>query len=440
MFLLFWVMYIAIVIIVIKKMSYENSINPMFYLCLTWSFMLGTYLTSGIDFFYKPTLSSVLYLCFSFLTMVFGYVMGKRVFFSIGKKRKYRFAECTYDEASPALEMYFWVGAVGGVLRNLDIVFQNDIVFGTRSVKNSSFFSTIGGILMGMLLPVVAYEIYRSVERNVRISIKFYIAVVLFSLNYILSGGRIGLFLLTFEIISIVLCALKKFDYKYKKQVVLMIIIMLVISLFFMTVIVDLRQGNIDQAALISYGFKSSFDNRTLDILKKYPKYRNIFIQGAFYFSHEIPNFSYFYDHYSEYFDFKYLGLYSMPVISNHLPSSWTASITNIEAIIAKMSASAGVGAHTWRTVISNTIIDFGKKGSLVVIFLVFHLIGRIHSSWRKSPSVYGAIVLSFLCSGTAFSIMYSATKEILWFYGLFWMLLVPYIKGKIVLFRKKNL
>lgn len=416
----------ALVVIRLYKKGRSILVNDVFWLIASWSLMLGIYLFSGINYYYKASLNDFLYIIAFFVL----YLLGRYVGLHSKNRNNYKPHRVRVSDNVLLILTIF-----GAVLRIFDVVRLNGFLNIDRFNVRSSFIGILGSLFSPIGLPLFFLIAIKAKKKGKRIPIKAFIALIMYVLPVILLSGRLNLMFALFAII-IVLFAVesrnvnltnlneKKMPRKRRRIVTILVGLGIFAFLAYSNSIISNRFSSLDRLFLAS-GLNDSFtlDETSLFFYSKFGVFGALVFQILNYYSAQFKNIALIIDNFRGPYS---LGLMQIPYIARR--TSIFRDIvdrTNDSLLIATSQGSrgfTGVGS-TWVTVVGNMVIDFGLLGGLLVIFIIGILIGRKRAVYlRNSESSYEFIIQAMLCICMFFTIQLSPFFESSLVYGFIWI------------------
>ena len=264
------------------------------------------------------------------------------------------------------------------------------------------------------------YYLYFYIIEFKTLNYKAYLGVITYLVFTILSGGRQAILLTFLSSLIIVLWGHKYLREhnvprkKRKKPIGVYFFLLLMITYFAIVSATRTQIFDIDDKM-------DMFEEESMARID--PNYRefarhffaaDIFIEAAFYYSHELTRLDIFYKNY----DFvPMLGTSQCLYFSRRI--QWLvgdlldkSSSAQIEAVEVKGQFSS----HTWGTFITNYIVDFGKLGALIACLISGFVVGITTKRCRESSKPFLIIRQGLICAGLIFSIQFSPFAEMCWF------------------------
>lgn len=419
----FVVGYILLLYRVFKFRSRKLLIEPLFWLFASWGLMMGLYYTSGIDYAYRLSLETWVYLLICWIVFLGAYFIGESY-----QVYLLRYHKSFYYGDTILSTVYYRLSLFCFILWMIDLFRLNRISFGYRIAEFS--ISKIGAIcwlFVPLSIIVWLFELACAVQNNKRIPPRGYISALVFIIPAIVTAGRQALliFLLsTFIVLGYSLNSLT--IYRHRKAIKIIGLIALIFVGWYLVVISTIRSGTVDKVALLEFTFNSKTPEMLVQFVKNSGGLGQVFLDFVYYYSHEVPGFEIFYRYYDGPL---FWGMFQMPYIGRRLPIGTQLDYDTAWAYLDMMAARAGIYSHTWRTAISSFIIDFGRVGTVFFIGLLGFAIGKKRKKFMYSKTQYELVFLSLICVGGFFSVQYSPFTETSWAYPLYWLIVIPIIE-----------
>lgn len=423
MLVLFIVVYLLVALFFIFHKSKKFIINPLFWLGITWGLIFGLYLSSGISYPERIPIYVYIYLISSGLVFIIAFYFGKRVIIFTKSTKSNQLIKKKHNT-----NMYFFISLTGLAMWLVDVLIHNDINIGYR-IENYNITSvgSMGAIFLYASLIVWLYELSYTLRYNTKIKITMILSAIIYILPSIITAGRQALLIFSFATLIVIVYSFNiKISKKLKKRLILLMIFVISGFVVYNMFISSTRYKVDNKVALFEYMLQSNTSQETINFVNSMGVLADVTLDVIYYYSHELPSFSLFFENYNEK---PLLGIFQFHYIGRRI-----ASITNIASDspwvqIENYSYYYGINAHTWRTAIASFIIDYGKTGAFLFVFLLGLLSGNIYSMFLKNKSIYKLLLVTFVCVGMVFTIQYSPFSEISWVYPLFWLILLPVLE-----------
>ena len=421
------IIFLFFVIRRVKGLKFESLLRIDFWMRIGFLFLLVTYLFSGYHYNYDVSIETVLY------------VLIAISLFSIGNKTGLSINNISITQFfSLRIKAISIIALVGALIATVEFFRLNTIVLGARiEDQKTSIISVFGTLLTAFGIICWLYEVYHFVYNKRSIDIYGYLSLLSYISVGVISGGRQAILLLILETALVVLFA-KKYSRirpatikrgKKVKGIFVGIIIAAALVVYLMAVSVVRSQiESTDQKVIIMESMAGGkVDEQVVDVADKLGPFSSMYIEALFYYSHEFPRLSIMVDKY----DFPpILGLCQFHYIGRRLSSITEPIIIEQDKYAEKIVEQAGMYYHTWGTFLNGFIIDYGKIGSLFMLF-IFGILGGVYTkNSRKKDNCTCIIRQSIACGGGLFTIQFSPFYDMLWFVSLCFLVFVK-IKDK---------
>lgn len=425
---------LATVIISILLIRKANAISsPLFWLFSSWALICGMYFLSGVEYKYALKWTGALYLAMCLSLFVILYLIGKKYPIYLRTNPLYKISK----DIPVNIGFEFRILAIIGCAIYLEELLRMNAGRTLSEIHAYQNMSTFGVIafLFSTITPLIwLYDLDDAIRNNKFINILSVINIALFLIPGIFIGGRQAILIIGIETVIVLFLRLSKYkDYKYKRVILISICIALVFAFAYFVGVMQERTT----AAYRTKSFDKSFNSYTppkiIEQIDDLGNFKSAYIELYQYYSHELPMFQLFYDHYDGpttygLFQLKYLSIESLGI-----------SYKVVWDHIDQMAKETGTSSHVWRTAIYQFIVDFGKIGTLIFAALLGYGTGRIKQKYDANDSTRNIVLLAFICTGLVFSIQYSPFYETGWAWPFYWMLIIPII-DKIVFRNKRGL
>lgn len=422
---------LALIILLLYKKDSSILINDVFWLIASWCSMLGIYLFSGINYYYKASLNDFLYIIAFFVL----YLLGRYVGLHSRNRKNYKPYQVRISDNALLIMTIF-----GAVLRIFDVVRLNGFLNIDRFNVRNSVIGIVGSLFSPIGLPLFFLIAFKAKKEGKKIPMKAIIALIMYVLPVILLSGRLNLIFALIAII-IVLFAVesgkidatnlikKKMPRKRKIFVGILVGVGIFAFLAYSNTIISNRFSSFDQMLLIS-GLNDSFtlDDTSMFFYSKFGVYGALVFQILNYYSAQFKNIALIIDNFKGPHS---LGLMQIPYIARRTSIfSDVVNRTNDALLVATSQGGRGFSGFgsTWVTVVGDMVIDFGLIGGLLVIFIIGILIGRKRAVYLQNPdSPYEFTIQAMLCICMFFSIQLSPFFESSLVYGFIWIWLLSH-------------
>lgn len=439
MWLLFYSI-LAVYIIVKLKKNKKAFYNPTFWMFLGWTFLTGTYYTSGIHYNNPLKITGLAYFWAVFIAYALGSHLGHLLV--LRKTTVYSDRDLfTNTETEPfdfdrladkTDKLYFFVTLSGLIVFLIDFTLHNGLFSVASSLdlhvsSQTSMIGTIGKIITFLGLVIWLREVSYSIINNKKLRFISYWSMMAYMIPGILTAGRQSFLILVVSSVTVFiysLCQNPQYAYKssFKRIGFVLILFVLAFSVF---IALNRQQGVTNRIALLEYMANSRFSSDTLSLLKMTGPFENFFLEILHYYSHELPFFQIVFDNWEGPLA---LGAAQFQLISQNVPESSFFSYKALWSSIERLSAMTGTYSHSWRTIAGSVVFDFGFIGGIIFIIFLGVISGNIHKKSLNQRDPYKISMLGLVCAGAFFSIQFSPIGEVAWYYPVIWLLIIPHI------------
>ena len=325
------------------------------------------------------------------------------------------------------------IALFGALMTIYDYFRLNTIVLGARiEDQKVSIISVFGTLLTAFGIVSWLYEFYHFIHNKKSIDLFGFLGLLSYISVGVISGGRQAILLLILETSLVALFAKKtpiiKNIHKKRKTSLAGIImggtiaVAIVVYLLSVSVVRSQIESTEQKVIIMESLAGGKVDNQVIDVADHLGPFSSMYIEFLFYYSHEFPRLSIMVDNY----DYPpILGLCQFHYIGRRLSGIVEPILKGQEKYAEKTVEQAGMYYHTWGTVLNGFIIDYGKIGSLFMLF-IFGLMGGLYTNnSRKKDSCTCVIRQSIACGGGLFAIQFSPFYDMLWVVSLLFLVFV---------------
>ncbi len=401
---------------------------------VSWSLILGLYFFSGIEYSQNISSNTIIYVSVSLITYIVSFYYG-----TIINSRIIRRNILTSKELRINTKVLFIPAMIGSFIWIIEIYRLNEVLFGQR-IENFriSLLGVLGYIFLSISLVIWLLELTYSLRYGSYIRFHGIVSAIIFLIPSVITAGRQSILIIIVSSTIIMLYSLRfKIPYNIRRSFKIVIVCLIAMITIYLIYISDVRSGVSNKIALFEYILGSTTSQDTINFANLFGPFKDLIMEGLYYYSHELPMFEVFF---REYDGPKFLGFFQFHYIGRRLPISWGLNYDNAWYYIDLMSERNDLYSHVWRTALSSIIVDFGRIGAQIYISILGILSGRVYNNYNKSETSYNFVLLAIICTGVIFSIQYSPFNETGWAYPLFWILLLPLMQRfKIIRIRGNN-
>ncbi len=405
-----------------KKLGFHSLIRIDYWMRIGFLFLVINYFFAGYHYNYKVSTTTVIYI----IVAISLFSLGNKVGFSANSMtipHVYRLS----------IKQIAIIALFGALITIFDYFRLNTIVLGARiEDQKVSIISVFGTFLTAFGIVSWLYEIYHFVHNKKSIDIYGYLGMLSSITVGVVAGGRQAILLLLIETAMMVFFA-KKNPYNWATHIkrktnlsgFLMggtIAIAILGYLLSVSVVRSQIESNEQKVVIMESMAGGTVDKQVVDVANHLGPFSYMYIEFLFYYSHEFPRLSIVVDNY----DYPpILGLCQFHYIGRRLSGIVEPIIREQDKYAEGTVEQAGMYYHTWGTFLNGFIIDYGKVGSLFMLFLFGILGGLYTKDSQKKDNCTCAIRQSIACGGGLFAIQYSPFYEMFWVVSLFFLVFV---------------
>lgn len=410
-------LYCVMVVLIIKKMNDVQLVSPLFWLLVTWGFVFVAWLFSGLKYNYEISNNAFVYILFNIMCFGVSYFVSFHT--KWGKKEK----KYKNTDGRVNLQVAVIISVLGMLLCLGTHLSASGFTFGARDDDfSASFLSNIGTYASLLGLYVWIYCLIDSIVNDNTLKIHHFVCLIAGVSGSLVTGNRWGVFYALFSTLLAYLYGLKlNKKYKYNKYVVFGVLFIVIAAVFYFDYVIKVRFGVRDMITMYNNVFNTYMSKDTLVMLDHIGPFRRIVEQMIYYFSQEISWFGQIYDSYD--FGLSY-GAYEFHYIARRFGS--LATMYNDACInVSNVGSNYAIRAGVYRTVLGSLIVDFGKRGTCVIVIILGWLSAKSRKKYIKSKSIEHVTNQIIICLGMVFSVISSPFADG-WAFIFYWMLLVP--------------
>ena len=421
------IVFLILVIRRAKGLSFDSLIRIDFWMRIGFLFLLINYLFAGYHYNYKVSIETVIYVVIA-ITL---FSVGNKAGFSSNNNSNLQVFRLNIRTIS-------LVALFGALITIYDYFRLNTIVLGARiEDQKLSIISVLGTLLTAFGIISWLYEFYHFIRNKRSIGIYGYLGLLSYISVGIISGGRQAILLLIIETTLVVLFAKKlpsigKIKLKHNNSITGLIVgifiaVAIVAYLLSVSVVRSQIESTQQKVIIMESMAGGEVDKQVTDVADKLGPFSSMYIEFLFYYSHEYPRFSIMVDKY----DYPpILGLCQFHYIGRRLSSITEPIIKEQDKYAESLIEQSGMYYHTWGTFLNGFIIDYGKIGSLFMLFIFGAMAGLYTKKSKKKDECTCIIRQSIACGGALFAIQFSPFFDMLWFVSLLFLVFVK-IKDK---------
>ncbi len=412
---LFLVVFLIIILLLIIKTNNRIFFNEIFWMFIFWGLIIGVYCFSGVKWKYSVTIDLIIYLLVAFSL------------FMIGRKYGYtKKVKMYYQEFSKINQNFYCrLGIIGVIAFSIDYIRLNGL-FASKSGYNISIVGSIGNLMIPILLVLGLYMFAESLINNGKINIKAILLLVAYAIPCILNSGRESIAFIFIGIAAIYgyYAYFNKKTYRVVKLKKLLIKILIAIFaicvICFIVYISKERFGDNEVSTFLNT------HNVTLTAMKDAEAWGNfefLYYNISSYFSHQLSFLEFML---KEYHGPYMYGMYELNIISRRLPAFLGLDYNLVSQQLRRLYILKGVSySGDWFTILGSLIVDFGRVGSMVVIFLCGYLCGIVKKNLSLYSDISYVVLRAIICICMFSSIQLGPFYNILIYGAFIWWLII---------------
>jgi len=289
---------------------------------------------------------------------------------------------------------------------------------------------TVYQVLAFAGLPASLVLVARSLRQDLPVPLHAWTGV-LFSISiYFLSAGRQGIAISSIALIVTIVgqAGRRPTPYAHVRSIALPLLAVFGLFVGYFAYNVSTRStggGTMDdKLAMIErvYGIYVSESFRTS--IAPLGSLGDTFTELYGYFGTQLPGLSASLEGYRGGHD---LGLVLIPYVSRRL--EWLTGLDVLgpaSAAQQEVFANLGIPGNFFQSAVQSTFQSFGRWGALVFIFACGYLAGKTRRRLEHDPAASRVVLQAMICSGAAFTIVFSPTQENGWAFPVLWLLVMP--------------
>lgn len=423
---LFLIIFLIIIVFLIIKTRNKILFNEIFWMFVFWGLIIGIYTFSGVKWKYSISVNLIVYLLLGFLSFMlgrkYGYTKKTKVFY-----RKFKGINQNF---------FCGIGICGVFIFTIDYIRLNG--FSTsKSSYSISIIGSLGNLMIPILLVIGLYIFAESLIDTGKISIKALVLLMAYSIPCILNSGRESI-AFVFIGVAAIYGYYARFNKKMYKRIKLrkiiigiFIIALAIGTLYFMIHISKERFGENEVSTFLN---THSVALSMIEEAESWGDFEFLYYNISSYFSHQISFLEFIFQ---EYHGPYMLGMYELNIVSRRLPAFFNLDYTLVSRQLRQLFSYAGVSySGDWFTILGSFIVDFGRVGSILAIFVCGYAVGKVKKKIKVCEDIRYAVLQAIICICMFSSIQLGPFYNIL-IYGAFiwWMIMFKkdetyYLKG----------
>lgn len=418
---LFFLVFLIIIIFLIIKTNNRIFFNEIFWMFVFWGLIIGVYCFSGVKWKYSVSIDLIVYLMIAF----FSFMIGRK--YGYTKKVKVYYQE--FSEINQSL--YCGLGIIGVIAFSIDYIRLNGL-FASKSGYDISIIGSIGNLMIPVLLILGLYMFAESLINNGKINIKAILLLIAYTIPCILNSGRESIAFIFIGILAIYgySAYFNKKTYRFvnlrKLLIKILIAIFTICAIWFIVHISKERFGDNEVSTFLN---THNVTWKAMKDAEAWGDFQFLYYNISSYFSHQLSFLEFMLKEYHGPYMF---GMYELNIISRRLPSFLELDYNLVSQQLKHLYVLKGVSySGDWFTIFGSLIVDFGRVGSIIVMFLCGYLCGRV----KKNLSIYSdisyVVLRAIICICMFSSIQLGPFYNILIYGAFIWWFII---------FRKKRL
>ena len=422
----------TIIIVTTTIKSKKKRYNPIWWLIISWGFLFINYYCSGIE--YLPiSMELILFIILCIFSFSFSFFLGynKKKQVAISKSTNLTMAEDKVDTIK-----YFWLSLIGCIVYLIDVFRLNGLNI-IRGAKQISTVGSIAALLYPLALFVLIYEIIFSIKNEKSMPLYTYICIFVYLCPVILIGGRLDFMILVLCVVIAILQerGRKEIKERKKNKKISRLIVGFGAVATIANYAIEVGSKRFSNSQIMIGTFEYALNCVITDTTIKFASYFGVFsdliINLLAYYSHQLAVLQVLFSEYNGPYLF---GLYELPYLARRIPSILIPEYTEVVNVQRRIFTSVGAPSFSsaWRTMLGYTIIDFGTVGTVMILFVLGLLVGRLTTKYRFNPTTINATKFAFICTMIVFTIQYSPFFEPAIIYAFYWSLLISFIEKRV--------
>jgi hypothetical protein len=434
---------ILVGLLLIRKPRPEKTLAAWRWMVCAWGLLLLVHLFSPIHYLaYQLSISTVLYCALWVGVFVFGDELGYRSSRSrsFSGSQTTAFAQNAYTYRVPRnLTVLSLVGLVIlGISVGVGSVFSKGLdVAALRGAQlvgtNEGIVKTVATFLTSVGLVAFTVDLVYSVLTNSYLHRFSLMGFGAYLCIYILVGGRSG-WILGGGSFLVILVASRRFlrqRYKHAKRLIVLLLLVLLVGSSYVALVATTRTqgwtGSMDNKITYLNILNQSFlDEDFRESLRSFGPVGYVIIEVFYYLSPQLYGLGYSLQYYQGNWGW---GVIQFPYVARRIEQFldvyWIQDITTADQALFEQ---LGLAPNFFRTAVHSTFVDFGPILSLLFVLGCGFLAGRTRSSAIHNPTPVTIALQALICSGAAWTIIYSPFIEPGWAFPLMWFLVLKVI------------
>ena len=391
---IFLLLYIVFFILVAKKTNFCVLSNPIYWLLVFWTMIIGIFLTSGILYKYGHSMWVWLYLLLCAFSFYLGLQRGHRTQVGIFPSSKFCFP----------LKAYCIMGLVGVCMFSFDYIRLNGIATG-KGDANISLVGSIGSLFVPILLVLGLYLNARSIKQNGKFNLVGCLLVIGYSIPCMINAGREAILFCIIGMLCLYGYNMKVNKANMQKQNTfalkrfILFFLMATCVFFLAFLVVEISSTRFTDNEINVLLSKHDVSMSTLEEAETWGPFEFLYYNIASYFSHQIP----FLDFTLREYDGPYLcGCFELNIISRRLPEFMGLDYNGVYNQLEKLYLLHGESfSGGWNTILGSLISDFAWVGSIFFCFLCGFFVAVAQKKLQLTLDPRYATLVALFCLST---------------------------------------
>ena len=358
--MLFFLFTFILCAVILSNINKKLLYNDLFWLSMSWIFIIGTNLFSGVGWSYETSIEVYVFIAICFVS----YVLGRRLSFARMPRRIF-----LQETNNNKIKLYILVGYIGLLLFVADYIRLNGVNAIQKSSYEISIFGSVGSLFIPVLLVQGLYLISEKLDRKGTISVGGVLLLLSYSVPCILNSGRESF--LYVAIGFLVIYSYKKRDskldlHRFNLKKAGMTVVFILISVCLLGVIINISIGRYSNTQVSTFLATHDVSEKTIEEANKWGAFSNIYYNLLSYFGHQIPFLNFILKEYRGPYLF---GMYEFNIISRRLPSflglDYRLVGQQLRVLFIKTGASF---SGSWQTGLGSLVIDFSKYTTPIIL------------------------------------------------------------------------
>lgn len=412
---LFLGLFLIIIIFMIFITNFKIFFNELFWMFIFWGLIIGGYIFSGIEWQYSVSIELIVYLLIIFLSFMFGR--------KYGYARKVKVFAQEYNKEK--IYKFCVLGLLGVFLFTIDYIRLNGL-FTIKSGYNISFIGSLGYLMIPILLILGLYMFAITLVENGKINLKALFLLLAYSIPCILNSGRESIVFIIIGVGTIYgyYAHFIKKSYRYvnlkKLLASLFIGIFIICTVCFIVHISKERFGDNEVSTFLNTHRVTLTAIREAEM---WGDFEFLYFNIASYFSHQLSFLEFIFKEYHGPYMF---GMYELNIISRRLPTILELDYSLVSQQLRQLYLLKGVSySGDWFTILGSLIVDFGRFGSIIFMYLCGYLCGIVKKKLNVSCDVRYVVLRAIICICMFSSIQLGPFYNILIYGAFIWWLII---------------